>query len=201
MTDTLQRQATLAEVRAEAMHCRRCELYEHATQTVFGEGPVKADIFFVAEQPGDKEDIGGRPLIGPAGHMFDACLQEAGVERERCYVTNAVKHFRFLQRGKKRLHRRPLSSHIAACRWWLHQEIELVEPSLIVALGATAAQALLGRPVKIAETRGRLLSSGAHRYLVTIHPSYLLRLRDRADFEREKAQFLKDLAIVAGLGR
>lgn len=195
------RDDALEEIREEAADCRRCELYKDATQTVFGEGPAEADLFFVAEQPGDKEDIAGRPLIGPAGRMFDACLAEAGIVRERCYITNAVKHFRHIQRGKKRLHRRPLTGHVEACRWWLRKEIELVDPRLIVALGATAGQALLGRPVKIGEARGKLLSADAHSLLVTIHPSYLLRLRSRPEFESERALFLKDLAVIAGFSQ
>lgn len=191
-------EATLASVRHEALSCRRCELYKNATQTVFGEGPVGAGIMFVAEQPGDKEDQGGRPLIGPAGQMFERCLAEVGLSRDRCYLTNAVKHFRHIQRGKKRLHQRPSTSHIEACRWWLEQEIELVHPQLIVALGATAVQSLSGKPVRIADMRGRLLVYGEHiQLLVTIHPSYLLRLRSRPDFEKERALFLKELAMAA----
>lgn len=191
----------LEQVCAEARTCRRCELYKDATQTVFGEGPVGARIFFVAEQPGDKEDIGGRPLIGPAGQVFDACLAEVGIQRERCYVTNAVKHFRHIQRGKRRLHQRPSTSHIEACRWWLEQEIELVSPHIIVALGAVAARAVFGKPVKIAAARGRPMQHENRRIFVTIHPSYLLRLRGRSGFDRERAIFLKDLAEVAEFGR
>ncbi len=191
----------LEQVCAEARTCRRCELYKDATQTVFGEGPVGARIFFVAEQPGDKEDIGGRPLIGPAGQVFDACLAEVGIQRERCYITNAVKHFRHTQRGKRRLHQRPSTSHIEACRWWLEQEIELVSPHIIVALGAVAARAVFGKPVKIAAARGRPMQHENRRIFVTIHPSYLLRLRGRSGFDRERAIFLKDLAEVAEFGR
>lgn len=191
----------LEQVCAEARTCRRCELYKDATQTVFGEGPVGARIFFVAEQPGDKEDIGGRPLIGPAGQVFDACLAEVGIQRERCYITNAVKHFRHIQRGKRRLHQRPSTSHIEACRWWLEQEIELVSPHIIVAMGAVAARAVFGKPVKIAAARGRPMQHENRRIFVTIHPSYLLRLRGRSGFDRERAIFLKDLAEVAEFGR
>lgn len=122
------RQHNLEQVCVEARTCRRCELYQNVTQTVFGEGPVGARIFFVDEQPGDTEDIGGRPLIGPAGRLFDTCLNEVGIKRERCYITNAVKHFRHTQRGRRRLHQRPSTSHIEACRWWLQREIELVAP-------------------------------------------------------------------------
>ncbi|MEL4374977.1 UdgX family uracil-DNA binding protein [Brucella cytisi] len=187
----------LKQVCAEARTCRRCELYRNATQTVFGEGPIDARIFFVAEQPGDKEDIEGRPLIGPAGQLFDTCLSEVGIKRERCYITNAVKHFRHTQRGKRRLHRRPSTSHIEACRWWLQREIDLVEPRIIVALGAVAARSLLGKPVKIAATRGRPLEFENHIILVTIHPSYLLRLRAETGFERERSMFLTELTKVA----
>ena len=198
---TSYRSPDLEQVCAEARTCRRCELYKDATQTVFGEGPVGARIFFVAEQPGDKEDIGGRPLIGPAGQVFDACLAEVGIKRERCYMTNAVKHFRHIQRGKRRLHQRPSTSHIEACRWWLEQEIELVSPHIIVALGAVAARAVFGRPVKIAAARGHPMQHENRHVLVTIHPSYLLRLRGRSGFDRERTMFLKDLAQLAEFGR
>lgn len=195
------RQPTLEQVCAEAQTCRRCELYKDATQTVFGEGPVGAGIFFVAEQPGDKEDIEGRPLIGPAGQVFDACLAEVGIKRERCYITNAVKHFRHIQRGKRRLHQRPSTSHIEACRWWLEQEIEQVSPHIIVALGAVAARAVFDKPVKIAAVRGRCLQHENRHVFVTIHPSYLLRLRGRSGYDRERAMFLKELGQVAEFGR
>jgi len=193
----IRRQQNLDQVCAEARTCRRCELYRNATQIVFGEGPIDARIFFVAEQPGDKEDIGGRPLIGPAGQLFDACLSEVGIKRERCYITNAVKHFRHTQRGKRRLHQRPSTGHIEACRWWLQREVELVEPRIIVALGAIAARSLFSKPVKIASARGMPLKFGNHLILVTIHPSYLLRLRAQTGFDRERAMFLKELTKVA----
>ncbi|MBC2887115.1 UdgX family uracil-DNA binding protein [Ochrobactrum sp. CM-21-5] len=195
--ETTRRQHTLEQICAEARACQRCELYKNATQTVFGEGPVDARIFFVAEQPGDKEDLGGRPLIGPAGQLFDTCLNEVGISRERCYITNAVKHFRHTQRGKRRLHQRPSTSHIEACRWWLQREIELVAPRIIVALGAVAARSLFGKPVKIAETRGHSLKHEDHLIFVTIHPSYLLRLRAGTGFDRERLLFLKELTKVA----
>src|SRR4029453_12648088 len=134
-------------VREEAAHCTRCDLYKHATQTVFGEGPVAADIVFVGEQPGDQEDLAGRPFVGPAGRLFDAALEEAGIDRKRTYVTNAVKHFKFVQRGKRRLHSKPDGGEIGACRWWLSQELELLWPPLTVALGATAARSLFGKVV------------------------------------------------------
>ncbi|PWU72546.1 uracil-DNA glycosylase [Ochrobactrum sp. POC9] len=195
------RQHILQQVCTEAQTCQRCELYRNATQTVFGKGPIDARIFFVAEQPGDKEDIGDRPLIGPAGQLFDRCLSEVGIKRERCYITNAVKHFRHTQRGKRRIHQRPSTSHIEACRWWLQQEIELVEPHIIVALGAVAARSLFGKPMKIAAIRGIPLEFENHLILVTIHPSYLLRLRAQTGFDRERAMFLKELAKVAEFER
>lgn len=178
------------------MSCERCELYKNATQTVFGEGPINAPIFFVAEQPGNSEDLNGRPLIGPAGQIFDLCLAEAGIKRDICYITNAVKHFRYLKRGKRRLHQRPLAGHIEACRWWLQQEIALVQPKLFVALGAVAARSLLGRPIKIAEMRGRPLAYEDRFIFVTIHPSYLLRLRGRSGFDRERNKFLEELTSI-----
>lgn len=188
---------TLEQVCAEARTCQRCELYKDATHTVFGEGLVDARIFFVAEQPGDKEDLQGRPLIGPAGQMFDACLHEVGINREQCYVTNAVKHFRHIRRGKRRLHQRPSTSHIEACRWWLQQEIELVAPQIVVALGAVAARSLFRKPVTISAARGRPLQREGQIVFVTIHPSYLLRLRARSGFERERSLFLKELTTIA----
>lgn len=195
------RRHILEQVCAEARTCRRCELYQNATQTVFGEGPADARIFFVAEQPGDNEDIGGHPLIGPAGRLFDACLNEVGIKRERCYITNAVKHFRHTQRGKRRLHQRPSTSHIEACHWWLQREIELVEPRVIVALGAVAARSLFGKSVKIAAARGQTLRHEELNIFVTIHPSYLLHLRARSGFDRERTMFLDELAKVAEFER
>ncbi|PWL16636.1 uracil-DNA glycosylase [Falsochrobactrum shanghaiense] len=194
---TLPRQNKLEQLCAEAQSCRRCELYKHATQTVFGEGPIDAPIFFVAEQPGDKEDSAGRPLIGPAGKLFDSCLNEAHIDRAGCYITNAVKHFRHVQRGKRRLHQRPSTSHIEACRWWLRQEIELVRPKIIVALGAVAARSLFGKPVKIGQIRGRLQEYEDDFIFVTIHPSYLLRLRAQTGFDRERSLFLEELGKIS----
>ena len=189
------REKAWASIRAEAMHCTRCDLYKCATQTVFGEGPLDASILFVGEQPGDQEDLAGRPFVGPAGQMFDRALAEAGVDRERTYVTNAVKHFKFVRRGKRRIHDKPNGGEIAACRWWLQQELALIRPPLTVALGASAARALFGKVVTISALRGRGhdLPDGGEGW-VTVHPSFLLRVRD--DREAEYAKFVEDLARI-----
>ncbi len=188
------RPASLAEAREAARACRRCPLWEPATQTVFGEGPEGARLMLVGEQPGDREDLAGAPFVGPAGKMLDRALEEAGVPRREVYVTNAVKHFKFEPRGKFRLHKTPDAPEIAACRWWLETERALVAPRLTVALGASAAQALLGRKVTIGRERGRpsdLPEGGA--LWITVHPSYLLRLPDEAAKAREYARFVEDL--------
>jgi uracil-DNA glycosylase len=184
-----------AAVRAEAMHCTRCPLFKPATQTVFGEGPLDASIMFVGEQPGDQEDLAGRPFVGPAGQLFDRALAEAGIERERTYVTNAVKHFKFERRGKRRIHEKPNAGEIGACRWWLEQERALIRPPLTVALGATAARSLFDKAVTISSLRGRAheLADGGEAW-VTVHPSFLLRVRD--DREAEYARFVEDLARI-----
>ena len=184
-----------ASVRAEAMHCTRCDLYKHATQTVFGEGPLDARIVFVGEQPGDQEDLAGKPFVGPAGQLFDRALADAGVPRERTYVTNAVKHFKFERRGKRRIHDKPNGGEIAACHWWLQQELALIRPPLVVALGATAARSLFGKVVTISALRGKShrLDEGREAW-VTVHPSFLLRVRD--DREAEYAKFVDDLRRI-----
>src|SRR5262245_12093342 len=174
-------QKTLADVAAEAASCRRCPLYRNATQTVFGQGPVPAPIMLLGEQPGDSEDRVDLPFVGPAGRILDAALQEAGVDRERVYLTNVVKHFKSTPRGKRRIHQRPNTYEIDRCRWWLDQELTLVKPRIVVALGVTAASALAGRSVTIARSRGRLIGFREHiDGFVTVHPSYILRLRDQA---------------------
>jgi DNA polymerase len=182
-------------IRAEAMRCTRCDLYKCATQTVFGEGRLDARIVFVGEQPGDQEDLAGRPFVGPAGQIFDRALADAGIDRGRTYVTNAVKHFKFVQRGKRRIHDKPDGGEIAACRWWLQQELALIRPPLTVALGATAARALFGKVVTISSLRGRghPLPDGGEAW-VTVHPSFLLRVRD--DREAEYERFVEDLARI-----
>ena len=185
-------------LRDEAAHCTRCDLYKYATQTVFGEGPVNVSIVFVGEQPGDQEDLSGRPFVGPAGQLFDAALEEAGIDRARTYVTNAVKHFKFVQRGKRRLHNKPDGGEIAACRWWIDHERELIRPDLTVALGATAARSLFGKVVTISATRGKpqTLADGGECW-VTIHPSYLLRIREDADRRTERKRFVDDLKRIS----
>jgi len=184
-----------AAVHEEARHCTRCHLYKHATQTVFGEGPLDARIVFVGEQPGDQEDLAGRPFVGPAGQLFDRALAEAGVDRARTYVTNAVKHFKFERRGKRRIHEKPGAGEISACRWWLQQELALIRPPLIVALGATAARSLFGKAVTISALRGQghQLAEGGEAW-VTVHPSFLLRVRD--DKEAEYGRFVADLERI-----
>ena len=184
-------------LREEAAHCTRCDLYKCATQTVFGEGPLDATIVFVGEQPGDQEDLAGKPFVGPAGQLFDAALEEAGIDRARTYVTNAVKHFKFVQRGKRRLHSKPNGGEIAACRWWIDHERELIKPPVTVALGATAARSLVGKVVTISGTRGKplTLADGGECW-VTIHPSFLLRIREDADRRTERQRFVQDLKRI-----
>jgi DNA polymerase len=192
---------SLAQLREEAQNCRRCRLYLKATQTVLGEGPSHAAIVFVGEQPGDQEDLQGRPFVGPAGKLFDRALTDAGIARDEVYVTNAVKHFKFETRGKKRLHKRPDRSEIEACQWWLKAEIALIRPRLVVALGATAARALSGRALVIGRARGAPLDLMGHKGLVTIHPSYLLRIPDPTDRRREYAKFVSDLKLAQRFAR
>jgi uracil-DNA glycosylase len=189
---------SLAAIRDAAAHCERCPLYKHATQTVFGEGPADAAVVFVGEQPGDQEDLQGRPFVGPAGQMFDRALAEAGIDRARVYVTNAVKHFKFEPRGKRRIHQKPNNNEVEICRWWLDKELELIKPRLTVALGATAARALTGRDTTISRVRGQriALRDGVAGF-ITVHPSFLLRLPDEASKAREYARFVEDLALVA----
>jgi len=183
----------LSHLRAEAASCRRCPLWRNATQTVFGEGPATAAMMLVGEQPGDKEDLAGRPFVGPAGILLDQALQEAGIDRAKIYVTNAVKHFKNEPRGKRRLHKKPDADEIEACRWWLDRESALVRPRLTVALGVTAAGALMRRPVTIGRMRGQAIESESGRLWITVHPSYLLRLPDEASRQREFVRFVKDL--------
>jgi DNA polymerase len=193
------------DARADSLHaahvaaqrCTRCPLYAKATQTVFGEGPAAASVMFVGEQPGDQEDLAGRPFVGPAGRLFDSALGEAGIARGDTYVTNAVKHFKFELRGKRRLHKTPGQLEIEACRPWLDDEIRLVQPKLIVALGATAAQAVLGRQTAVQKNRGKLMAlSEETQVLVTVHPSYLLRVPDEEKAE-EYRRFVEDLKVAA----
>lgn len=188
---------TVASLHAEAARCRRCPLYGPATQLVFGEGPDNAKLMFVGEQPGDQEDMAGRPFVGPAGQLFNAALAEAGVDRAKAYVTNAVKHFKFKPQGKRRIHDKPNIGEINHCRWWLKREIDLVQPELIVALGATAARSLTGKNIPITANRGQFFESlEGVPVLVTIHPSFLLRLPDAEAAELERKKFVADLASV-----
>jgi probable DNA metabolism protein len=191
-------QAAWDALREEARGCTRCHLYKHATQTVFGEGPVDAELMFVGEQPGDQEDLAGHPFVGPAGQMFDRALTEAGVDRARVYVTNAVKHFKYELRGKRRIHSKPDAGEITACRWWIDQELALVKPKMTVALGATAARSLFGKTVTISRERGRVLElpDGGAAW-ITVHPSYLLRLPEEAARQEEYAKFVADLKAAA----
>ena len=187
----------LEDVRAAAAGCKACDLWKLGTQTVFGEGSESAELMLVGEQPGDKEDLAGRPFVGPAGRILDQALEEAGIDRSRVYVTNAVKHFKWEPRGKRRLHKRPDSGEIAACRPWLDKEIELVQPKVVVCLGATAAQALLGRSFKVTKQRGELFPQPAgHVVTATVHPSSILRAPDAASRESEMAAFIEDLRLV-----
>jgi DNA polymerase len=190
-------EAAWVALREEAAGCTRCELFKCGTQTVFGEGPLDARIFFVGEQPGDQEDLAGRPFIGPAGQLFDAALEKAGIDRSRTYVTNAVKHFKFVLRGKKRIHSRPDTGEIDACRWWQEQERAIVRPPLTVALGATAARSLTGKTVTISRARGAplLLADGSECW-VTVHPSFLLRIPEEDRRAEERARFVEDLQRI-----
>jgi DNA polymerase len=191
---------TLDALRSEARGCERCPLFRDATQTVFGEGPPDAPVVFVGEQPGDQEDLAGKPFVGPAGQLFDRALAEAAVDRRRVYVTNAVKHFKFTLRGKKRIHQKPNGHEIEHCRWWLDRELDLIRPKLVVAFGGTAARALTGKDVKITQMRGRtVVLRGGLAVLVTVHPSYLLRLPNPAAQREEYHRFVADLAQVTKL--
>lgn len=192
--------ASWEEAASQARHCSRCGLCEQATQTVFGEGPLDAPVMFVGEQPGDQEDLAGKPFVGPAGQVFDRSLGEVGLDRRRAYVTNAVKHFKFEQRGKRRIHQKPNAGEVKACRFWLGLERQFVRPKLVVALGATAATSLLGKATSIASVRDRELAlDDGTRLLVTVHPSYLLRLPDESAQRLETARFIADLARVGDL--
>ena len=191
---------SLDALREAAMGCKRCDLWKPATQTVFGEGPPRARVMVVGEQPGDQEDLSGRPFVGPAGKMFDRALEELGIDRAGMYVTNAVKHFRFEIRGKVRLHRSPDPGQQRACRVWLDGEIERIRPDVIVCLGAIAAKAILGNKFGLMKQRGQwqTLASGA-RVIATVHPSYILRQRDSESRHMAYAAFVRDLGPLADL--
>jgi DNA polymerase len=181
----------------DARDCTRCDLYKYATQTVFGEGPLDASIVFVGEQPGDQEDLAGRPFVGPAGAVFDDALEQAGIDRGTVYVTNAVKHFKFIQRGKRRIHNKPDAGEITACRWWIDHERELIRPAVTVALGATAARSLVGKVVTISKVRGEplTLADGSECW-VTTHPSAILRMPDQDARHEARALLIRDLELI-----
>jgi DNA polymerase len=192
--------SSLSTIRAAAEHCTACHLYKRATQTVFGEGPKKAPIMLVGEQPGDYEDVAGKPFVGPAGKIMDRALEEAGIDRKEVYVTNAVKHFKWEPRGKRRIHQKPNSREVAACRPWLEAELRIVRPKLLVVLGSTAGQAIFGPSFRVTRERGKVLSSkfasGSCRIVATVHPSSLLRQPDEESRHREYKNFVADLRVA-----
>jgi uracil-DNA glycosylase len=191
--------AELDELRAAAAGCTRCLLHERATRTVFGEGPPGAPLMLVGEQPGDREDVEGRPFVGPAGRLLDRVLVEAGIDRGTVYVTNAVKHFKWVERGRRRIHQTPLVGEINACLPWLDAELEVVNPRVVVAMGATAVRALLGPAVKLTRHRGeRLELPGGREAYVTVHPSSILRLQDSEERHRETGRLVDELRLIAG---
>ncbi|MFC9440338.1 UdgX family uracil-DNA binding protein [Nocardia sp. NPDC057030] len=183
----------LATLRAASGGCRGCDLYRHATQTVFGEGPADAAAVLVGEQPGDQEDKQGHPFVGPAGHLLDRALVDAGLERDTLYLTNAVKHFKFVERGKRRIHKTPGRTEVVACSAWVTAELALIRPKLVVCLGAIAAQAVIERSFKVSEQRGQVVSLPDYRAIATVHPSAVLRAPDRAE---AYAAFVDDLKQV-----
>ena len=189
--------AKIEGLRAKAARCRDCPLFANATQTVFGEGNPRARIMLVGEQPGDQEDLAGRPFVGPAGQLFDAALEKAGIDRSSIYVTNAVKHFKFVPRGKKRIHSKPDAGEIEACRWWIEHEHEIIRPPVTVALGATAARSLFGKVMTISRVRGEplKLANGSECW-VTVHPSFLLRIPEEDRRREERALFVRDLKRI-----
>jgi len=184
---------SLQALREAEASCRRCPLFRDATQAVSGEGPVGATLMMVGEQPGDQEDLAGRPFVGPAGRVLDRAIAEAGIDRGAVFVTNAVKHFKFEPRGKRRLHKKPNAYEIEQCRWWNEMEREIVKPGLVFALGATAARSLLGRTVTISKVRGQVLTSHGLPVVVTIHPSYVLRIEDEEAKQTEYERLVDDL--------
>ena len=189
---------SLKALRDAEEECTRCPLYKHATQAVPGQGPARARVMMVGEQPGDQEDKQGKPFIGPAGGVLSKALEEAGIERDEVFITNAVKHFKFEPRGKRRLHKRPNAYEIDRCHWWLDFERELVRPDIIVALGATAVRSVSGRPFSINKVRGRIMPlADGGRMLATIHPSYILRLQDEDDKRTQYKKFVSDLRVCA----
>lgn len=192
--------ASLDELRAAAADCTGCDLYKNAIQTVFGEGRVRSDLMLVGEQPGDAEDRAGKPFVGPAGKLLDKALEAAGIERRRVYVTNAVKHFKWEPKGKRRLHKKPSAREIAACRPWLEAEIGVIKPTVIVALGATGAQTLLGKDFRVTQQRGESIDSPlAPHVMATVHPSSILRAPDDETRRMERKRFVQDLRKAAAV--
>jgi uracil-DNA glycosylase len=197
--DFIPERPTLSRLREAAAGCTGCDLHLRGTQTVFGEGPAKADVMFVGEQPGDQEDLAGRPFVGPAGRLLDGALVEVGIDRSKVYVTNAVKHFKWEPRGKRRIHAKPNWTEMTACRPWLEAEISLLRPRVLVCLGATAAQSLLGKDFRVSRSRGELIPSPLAEYVTaTVHPSSILRARDQ-EREVQLREFTADLRKVAEL--
>jgi DNA polymerase len=191
---------SLAELREAAAGCQACDLWRSGTQTVFGEGRQKSDVMLIGEQPGDREDVEGRPFVGPAGKLLDQALERAGIERDNVYITNVVKHFKWKPRGKRRIHQKPNAEEIGACRQWLDAEIDAVEPQVIVCLGATAAQALLGRQFRVTKQRGVPVDSDLAPYvLATVHPSSILRQETEEDRAAAMEELIADLKVVAKL--
>jgi uracil-DNA glycosylase family protein len=188
---------SMRELREAVAKCHGCDLYLHAQQAVFGEGPVHASVVFIGEQPGDEEDKTGRPFVGPAGRLLDGALRDAGLERSSIYITNAVKHFKFEERGKRRLHKKPNSVEIRACRPWLEAEMELIRPRVLLCLGATAAQTVFGATYRVTKERGQFIAHPWAPYATsTIHPSAILRMPDAGEREAEYARFVADLKLV-----
>jgi uracil-DNA glycosylase family protein len=198
--DLIPPRPTLPALRAAAADCKACDLWKKGTQTVFGEGSRRAHVLFVGEQPGNEEDLTGKPFVGPAGKLFDNALDEAGIDRKQTYVTNVVKHFKWEPRGKRRIHKKPNAVEIAACRPWLEAEIALVKPEVIVALGATAAQALLGPQFRVTKQRGQFIESTLAPYVMaTVHPSSILRAPDDETRRLEYRRFVDDLKKLAAV--
>jgi uracil-DNA glycosylase family protein len=196
--DLIPGRPTLRKLVASAAGCTACELYEPATQTVFGEGPARAEVMMVGEQPGDREDIEGHPFVGPAGHVLNRALEEAEIDRRKVYVTNAVKHFRFEPRGKRRIHKKPNAEHIRACRPWLEAELAVVRPKVLVCLGAVAAQALIGRQFRVTQHRGEFIETDLEPLVTaTVHPSSILRAPDDRARREAMEAFVRDLRAVA----
>ncbi|TLG75541.1 UdgX family uracil-DNA binding protein [Methylocystis sp. B8] len=196
--DLLTEAKSLSALAGQEAECTRCPLYKNATQVVPGEGSPQARVLLIGEQPGDVEDRSGRPFVGPSGKLLDIALERAGVERDKCFVTNAVKHFKFDPRGKRRLHKKPDAGEIDACRWWLDRERALLQPGLIVALGATAIRCALGRSEAVSQLRGEIFDlDGGAQFLATVHPSSLLRLKDESDKRQAWRGFLADLSKIA----